>query len=279
MYLKFDLVAILLAMTFSFTGCSEIPNLCTDDLRIHFVDVGQADAIIIQTPDNKNMLIDAGETKDNEVIDYINMLGIDEFEIVVATHPHSDHISEMKKVINDYEINRFYMPSVVHTSKTYEKMIDALYDKNINVNEAKQGISDILGEDVKIDFLAPNKDYGDDLNNWSAVVMLTYGDNKFLFTGDAEEESEKEILSNYSDISADVLKIGHHGSSTSTSNNFLYAVNPKIAVISCGENNSYGHPHKETIQKLIENNIKTYITKDVGTIIIESDGKDLYVIN
>lgn len=244
-------------------------------LKIHYIDVGQADSILIQSPSNKYMLIDAGETKDNAILSYLNSLEITKLDYVFATHPHNDHISEMADVIKHYDIDNFYMPKISHTSKSFENMVNALSDKKIFPTAAKAGMSFELDEGLKCEILAPVNDSYENLNNYSIVLKLTYGKNSFLFTGDAEELSEKEILKTGADLSADVLKVGHHGSSTSTSKAFLNAVSPQYAVISCGKDNDYGHPHKETIEKL--KNINTYITKDNGNIIISSDSEKINV--
>lgn len=284
----FSLIISLIIALSIFSGCSvsestnaetatatTSQNAPTSGLRVHYIDVGQADSILIQSPDNKNMLIDAGETKEKAVLNYLNAQGVKRLDVVIATHPHNDHISEMADVIKSYEIGSFYMPKVTHTSKSFEKMVDALKAKNISPIAAKAGMSFNLEDDIKCDIVAPNSDKYDNLNNYSIVLKLTYGENSFLFTGDAEELSEKEILNSGADISADVLKVGHHGSSSSTSAAFLKAVNPQYAVISCGKDNDYGHPHKETIEKL--KGINTYITKDNGNIIISSDSKNISV--
>ena len=269
--------AIIFSTLIFFTGClSDVFGKSYPDtgLRVHYIDVGQADSILIQGPNNKNMLIDAGETKDNAVLNYIDSLNINRLDVVIATHPHSDHISEMDDVIKKYDIGEFYMPKVSHSSKTFENMLDALSEKNISPIAAKAGMS-FEFDGLNCEILAPVNGNYESLNNYSVVIRLTYGENKFLFAADAEELSEKEILNSAADIHSDVLKVGHHGSSTSTSSEFLKAVNPTYAVISCGENNEYGHPHKEIIERL--KNINTYITKDLGTIVITSDSKNINV--
>lgn len=244
-------------------------------LKVHFIDVGQADSILIQAPNGKNMLIDAGETKDNAVLSYLNSLGIEKLDTVIATHPHNDHISEIDDVIKNFEIGTFYMPNISHTTKAFENVVKALKAKGIKVTEAKKGTTITLDSNLSCNIVAPISNKYESLNNWSAVIHLTYGDTSFLFTGDAEELSEKEILESKVNIKADVLKIGHHGSSTSTSINFLEAVNPTYAVVSYEQGNDYGHPHKETIKKL--KNITTYNTAKDGNIIITSDSKNLSI--
>jgi len=268
-YISF-LLAFILSFAINFTNV-----LATGNLKVHFIDVGQADSILVQTPNGRNMLIDAGETKDNAVINYLNGLGITRLDAVVATHPHENHISEMPEVINSFEIGNFYMPKVSHTTQGFADMINALSNRGIKVTEATAGNWIGLDENLGCDIVAPNSNNYKDLNNWSAVVHLTYGKTSFLFTGDAEELSEQEILNSGINIKSDVLKVGHHGSSTSTSLDFLKAVNPKYAVISYGADNDYGHPNNETLEELKD--ITTYKTATDGNIVFTSDGNGITV--
>lgn len=244
-------------------------------LKVNYIDVGQADSILIQSPNGKNMLIDAGETKENAVLNYLKGCGVKKLDVVVATHPHEDHISEMASVIKNFDIGTFYMPKKQHTTNSFEKMVDALGEKNVSVKEAKAGVSIDFDNDVLCNIVAPCKNNYDDLNNWSAVVKISYGNNKFIFTGDAESLSEKEIIASGADIKADVLKVGHHGSKSSTSEEFLKKVSPKYAVISAAKVNDYGHPHKETISVLNKYNVKTFGTYDYGNIVAVSDGNEI----
>lgn len=278
---KFFLILIsILISVFVLQACVSNENVSgmdiTDsELVVNYIDVGQADSIFIKTPEGKNMLIDAGETKKGAVVDFLNKNNVKKIDAVIATHPHSDHISEMDSVIENYEITNFYMPKVMHTTKSFENMIDALESKNVNVIEAKAGVTIDIDKNLKCDILAPCKNNYEDLNDWSAVLKITYGENSFLFTGDATEISERDIINNKSDIKADVLKIGHHGSRTSTSDEFLEFVNPKYTVISAEEGNDYGHPHKETMERLKD--INTYITFNTGTVTAISDGKNINI--
>ncbi len=247
----------------------------TGVLKVNYIDVGQADSILIQSPNGKNMLIDAGETKENAVVNYLNSCGIKKLDVVIATHPHEDHISEMASVIEKFDVGVFYMPKKQHTTTGFEKMIDALSRKNIPVKEAKAGIAVNFDEKVSCNIIAPCKNNYDDLNNWSAVVKLSYGNNKFIFTGDAESLSEKEIINSGVDLKADVLKVGHHGSKSSTSENFLKKVAPKYAVISAAKTNDYGHPHKETVNRLNKYNVETFETYNYGNIVAVSNGNEI----
>lgn len=242
---------------------------------VHFVDVGQGDATVIQG-NNFNVLIDAGEAGSG-ITEYIDKLGISSFDYVIATHPHSDHIGGMKEVIDKYEIKNFMMPDEVHTTKTFENMIAALEDKSIKVTIPKVGDTFGNGE-ILFTVIAPNSAKYENLNDYSIGLRLDCGERSFLFAGDAEGVSEREMLSGNINLSADVYKVSHHGSKTSTSKAFLEAISPKIAVISCGKGNSYGHPHKETLKKLSDKDIKILRTDMSGNILLFTDGKEIHYI-
>ena len=244
-----------------------------DELRVSFIDVGQGDSEFIELPNGETMLIDAGtnETGKN-VVDYIKSLGYTSIDYVVGTHPHEDHIGGLDDVIKTFDIGSIYMPKVTADTKTFEDVLDAAESKNLMINTAKSGVSIMNTEDLSVKFLAPTLDSYENTNDYSAVVKVVYGDTSYLFTGDAEEISENLITD---DVNADVLKVGHHGSSTSTSTEFLKKVSPASAVISCGKGNSYGHPHSETLQKLADMGTAVYRTDELGTIVSVSDGKTI----
>lgn len=279
------LFIFLLTLLFSFftTGCNLFNNNSSKNIQadpnkmlVHFIDVGQGDSILIQV-NNKNLLIDSGPKSDKKKFnDYLSSLNIKKLDYIIATHPHEDHIGNMTDAIKNYDVLQFYAPKVQSTTKTFEKMVDALKDKNLKINVLKKGTNSIdLGKNTNVTVFSPTKDSYEDLNNYSPVIKIEYGSTSFLFTGDAQKDVEKEILDNNEDISADVLKVGHHGSSTSTNKNFLIKVNPSIAVISVGKDNSYNHPNKETINLLNKSNIKTYRTDNDGTVLISSDGSKI----
>jgi competence protein ComEC len=272
-------ILLLLAVIITFSGCSAVElNNSTNTqgknlLLVHYIDVGQADSILIQV-NNKNMLIDAGNRGDADaIVSYLQKQGVKKLDYVIATHPHEDHIGSMSDVIKKFPITEFYAPKKTSTTKTFENMINALNGKKIITSKA--GVELNLGENIKAEFLAPNNDKYEEVNNFSAVLKLTYGDNKFLFMGDAENLSEGEILASSVDVSADVIKVGHHGSSTSSSKEFLDKVSPKIAIISVGKGNDYGHPHKETLEEFKKRGYTVYRTDIDGTIILQSDGKNI----
>lgn len=275
-------LAILL-FSFSIVSCgltnfnsNKVNNADPNKMFVHYIDVGQGDCILVQV-NNKNLLIDSGPKSDRKkLFNYLSGLNLNKLDYVIATHPHEDHIGNMDDIIKTYSIGTFYAPKVESTTKSFEDMVDALKDKNLKVHVLKNNSNSIdLGENTKVNVFSPNKDFYDNLNNYSPVIKIQYGNTSFLFTGDAEKEVEKEILNNNEDISADVLKVGHHGSSTSTSKDFLKKVNPSIAVISVGKDNIYNHPDAITTKLLDDSNIKTYRTDKDGTIVICSDGSTI----
>ena len=257
-------------------GCSSNNSNVSvnNELKVHFIDVGQADSILIQQG-SSSMLIDAGNNGDSETVkNYIANQGITKLDYVIGTHPHEDHLGGLDYVIKNFEIGKIYMPKVTSTTKTFTDVVDSIKAKGMQITTPVPGDSFKLGEaDCKI--LAPNSSSYEDLNNYSIVIKVTFGNNSFVFTGDAEALSENEILNKGYDVKADVLKVAHHGSSSSTSDEFLKKVSPKYAIVSCGVNNDYGHPHKETMDKLKNSGIPVYRTDESGTIICTSDGKNI----
>lgn len=256
----------------TYDSLSKLPD---DILEVHFVDVGQGDAIII-TKDDEACIIDAGPNSSEEKLcDYIEEIGIDSFKYVFATHAHEDHIGGMDKVISNFGAHKVIFPKTMSTTKTYERFIDSVIAKNLKLNVPKVGDKYILDEDVILEILAPNSDEYEEQNNYSIVLKLTYNNVSYLFTGDAEILSENEMLENNLDVKADVLKLGHHGSSTSSSAKFLDKVSPKYAIISLAKDNDYNHPHSSVINRLSIRNIKVYRTDICGTIISKTDGNVL----
>lgn len=243
-------------------------------LKIHFIDVGQADSILITEGEN-SMLIDAGTNEAGKtVVDYIKSQSIDNFDYVIGTHPHEDHIGGLDNVIDNFAISTLLLPKVTSNTKTFKDVVNSAKSKNLKLTVPKVGNTYRLGK-ATFEILAPNSEDYESTNNYSVVVKIIYGNNKFLFTGDAEYVSEYEILDNNIDISADVLKVGHHGSYTSTSDKFLNAVKPKYAVICVGKDNRYNHPVKSVMEKLKKNNIDVYRTDECGNIVLTSDGENI----
>ncbi|MEG0296655.1 MAG: ComEC/Rec2 family competence protein [Clostridium sp.] len=247
------------------------------NMRVHYIDVGQGDSILL-TVNNKTMLIDAGPRSDEDkLLNYLSSQNITKLDYVIATHPHEDHIGNMDEVIKKYDIGTFYAPKKTATSKTYESMIQALLDKGKQITVIKEGTSSIdLGENTRVTVYSPTKDEYEDVNNFSPIIKIEYGENSFMFTGDAEDVVEKEVLSKNASLKSDVLKLGHHGSKSSTTEGFYKAVDPSIAVISCGRDNKYNHPSKETKDLLRKYRPKTFRTDLDGTIVLESNGKEIF---
>jgi len=249
--------------------------LSDGEIRVHFIDVGQGDSIFVELANGKCMLIDAGERDyAGEVISLIDCLGYGKIDYIVATHPHSDHIGGMQRVVENFEIGNVYMPEAVSDTQTFINLLETLDARKLSINVAKPNVSINIDASTKAEFVAPAI-IVEDLNNCSAVLKLKYGNKTFLFTGDAEIPEEETIKA---DISCDVLKVGHHGSYTSSGNNFLSLAKPEIAVISCGKDNEYGHPHKEALDRLARAGVdKIYRTDISGTITVSTDGKTLNI--
>lgn len=264
--------------TFLNTDSEVNVNLTEGELEIHYIDVGQGDSILIRNADHA-VLIDGGDTAYREfLVKYLNNQGIKKFDYVVATHPHADHIGGLNVVIENFEVDKVIMPNKSATTVSFEKFIKAMNEKGVGAKEPIAGEKFSLG-DLHFTVLAPNSKEYTNTNDYSVVLKLEHGENSFIFTGDAEKLSEKEILESGYNIKADVLKVGHHGSSTSTTESFLDEVDPIVAVISLGEGNSYNHPHRETIKLLNSRDIEILRTDEMGTIILKSDGKEIFIEN
>ena len=246
-----------------------------DIMRVHFIDVGEGDSTFIEFPDGKTMLVDAGEqTEGEKVLEYIKNCKSDRVDFLVGTHPHSDHIGGLETVVRNLEIGSVYMPKVSHNTKTFENLILAIREKGMKIKTAKAGTVIYSNNGVEVSILSPIKEHYDNLNNYSVILKITYNNKTFLLTGDAENV----VLNQESvGVDADVLKVSHHGSTTSDSRIFLKRVSPEYAVISVGENNQYGHPHDEVIDYFENSGIKYYRTDQDGTIIIDSDGENIIV--
>lgn len=246
-------------------------------LEIHFIDVGQADSVLIKS-NERSMLIDAGNNDDAELLkSYLKTQNIKELEYVIGTHPHEDHIGSLDTVINNFDIKNVIMPKKATTTKTFEDVVTAIENKKLTITLPKVGDKYNIG-DAEFTILSPVKeDYGSNLNNYSVSILLTYGENKFIFTGDAEKEVEEDIINTKINIDADLMKMGHHGSTTSSSEEFLDKISPQIAIITCGVDNSYGHPHQEILDTLTKRNVETYRTDLQGNIIVSSDGKNIEI--
>lgn len=245
------------------------------NMKVHYIDVEEGDSIFIELPNEKNMLIDAGEAVEGKkVINYIKQLGYSNIDYVVGTHPHTDHIGGLAQVINSFDVGKIYMPKVISTSKTYENLLDTISMKGLKIQNARAGVNIINENNLLIDIIAPNNDSYSDLNNYSVVIKITYKNRKFIFMGDAEMISENEILT---DVTADIVKVGHHGSNTSSGQNFVDRVNAKYAIISVGSDNNYNHPNMNIVNRWENSGAKVYRTDLSGTIIAITDGNALSI--
>lgn len=264
---------------FASLGLSDISSCSySDDMQVHFLDVGKADAIFIKCKD-KNVLIDAADVDNTDkVVEYLNRHDVKKLDLVVVTHPHRDHIGQMSKVVRKFNIDKFIMPRVPDaikpTSRTYEKLLLSLKDRNIKASVPNQGEQIELG-DMKINILSVSKEY-DNINNYSVVLQICYGEEKFLFMGDAEKEAERDIMRQGYNLGSTVLKVGHHGSLTSSTKEFLDKVSPQYAVICVGHDRS-NLPKDATLKKLNKVCSNVLRTDKDGTIILSTSGKGIHV--
>lgn len=270
------LIAAVVAVTAFLANRAQPAFQNTDGtVSVHFIDVGQADSILV-CANGETMLIDAGTKKMSyRVVDYLHKRRIKRIDHLVATHPHEDHIGGMADVIDQFEIGALYMPKETANTKTFENMVKSAKAKGLRAKVPKTG-DRIPLKNTECTVLAPADGFYESTNNYSIVLRLVYGSTSFLFTGDAEELSESEILRCGLEVQADVLKIGHHGSRTSTSEAFLKAVSPEYAVISVGAGNSYGHPNETVLKRLKRSGITIYRTDFDKDIVFYSDGKQYY---
>lgn len=257
---------------------AEIPD---GEIVVHFIDVGQGDAELIMTSDGKTVLIDSGTPESRTVLTgYLKEQGVKKIDYFVLTHPHADHIGGAAAVLDAFDVVNVIMTDAPTTTSTYKKVLQKIDEKDCGVIFAEAGKEYSLGE-AKITILGPVSDYSDDLNNTSIVLRLTYGRTAFMFTGDAEKKAEQDMLTKFpaSYFRADLLKLGHHGSSNSTSDGWFFAVSPEYAVISCGRNNDYGHPHREILSLLKKNGTTYFRTDTDGSIVMSSDGESVKIIS
>ena len=253
---------------------SAAPN-SESKLIVHFLDVGQGDSIFIELPNGKTMLVDAGENYHGQgIIDYVQTIGYHKLDYVVATHPHEDHIGSMPYIVRNFEIGSIYMPDVTANTATFESLLKAIKAKGMRVKNGRTGVHIIKDGELTADIIAPDKPDESNLNNSSIVLLLTFGNVSYLLTGDAET---KELNAIRADMHATVLKAGHHGSKTSTTQTLLKKISPSVTVISCGKNNDYGHPHAEVLKMLKSVNTSVYRTDRDQTVIVATDGSSLTV--
>ena len=255
-------------------------SIPTGEMQVHFINVGQGDSALIVTED-KTILIDSGETEYGKtVIEYIEKLGISKLDIIIGSHPHSDHIGSMSQVVDKFDVDELILPKMtkdmIPDTDCYTNLIRSADKKKAKISYVRTGEKLEISDGCRIDILAPVSDY-DDLNNYSIVCKLIHGENSFLFTGDIETSAEYDIVESGAELNVDVLKVPHHGSATSSSYKFLKTVRPTYIVISVGSPNDYGHPNKAVYDRYKEFNCKRYRTDVNGSIVFKSDGVKLTI--
>ncbi len=246
-------------------------------LRAHFIDVGQGDCILLES-EGRFALVDAGEYSEKDtVVSYLCSMGVDSIDYVISTHPHSDHCGSLSEVIRNFDCDMLMTPETNNDSQVFDYVLDAADERGVKVHSPDKGDTYTLGSS-SITILSPDKNsVYSSLNDYSLVCKVQYGNTSLLLTGDAEKVVEDELLREGADIKADVLKCGHHGSSTGNTLPFIMAVNPAAAIITCGKDNDYGHPHKETLENLGILDIPIWRTDESSTIIIMSDGDNISI--
>lgn len=287
--LVIDIIAIIIFAVFGTISAKEfqlvqtagnipteeiVTNIEIDEnkLELFFFDVGQADSILIMNK-GQTMLIDAGNDENGEqIVEDIKSLGITKLDYLVVTHMHADHMGGMDKVIRNFDVGTMYMPDTLQTTKQVEEMLDAMLDTGLTYESPDIGDTFMLGN-ANAEIVHIDNDETENLNNSSIVIELTFEEQKLLFTGDAEKEVEEKL--NLGKIN--ILKVGHHGSSTSSSDKFIKQIKPDIAVMQVGKDNSYNHPHSSVVKRLQKNGAIIYRTDELGTIWISCDGTESIV--
>ncbi|MGL4790595.1 MAG: ComEC/Rec2 family competence protein [Anaerotignaceae bacterium] len=282
---KFKSIIALLLSLFLLVGCGEMSQgvqsgstqiTTAGDLEIHYLDVGQADCSIIMLPTGENIIVDAGNRADKDyILNYINKLGIKTFVAAVATHPHEDHIGSMKDILENFQVDRIFMPDIVANTQVYSNLLYAIEEKGVEEIRVTEAFELNVGDSL-IEVIGPVREYND-LNNSSIVFRLIYGERAFLFTGDIEKEAERDILNSGADVSANVLKVAHHGSKTSSAMDFINEVSPQVAIIQVGADNDYGAPNEGTVENLYKVANEVYRNDLDGEIVVKSDGTNVNV--
>lgn len=253
---------------------SDIPE--NSNFEVHFIDVGQADSALIEC-DGETMMIDGGNVADsNLVAAYLKKEDVTELNYVVCSHAHEDHVGGLSGALSVTKADNIYAPKTETNTKAYKNFKKKAEEQNVEIKHPNIGDEIQLGSST-VEFLGPVDENGKDLNSTSIVLKITYGNTSFLFTGDAESDEEEEILNSGADLKSTVLKVGHHGSRTSTSYPFLREVMPQYAVISVEKGNSYGHPNEETLSKLSDAGVEVYRTDESGDIVMTSDGNNISI--
>jgi competence protein ComEC len=276
---------LLLIAGLALAGCNidpltPVPGQGT--LKIAFLDVGQGDSILIQAPNGQTMLIDGGRSTslaNTVIIPKLKEWGAKQVDVLIPTHPDADHIGGLVGVLENYPVKLAALTGQVHSTQIYERLLTDIRDKNVEALKVRTGAAIPFDPSVKIEVLAPDEAavQSDDTNNASIVIKLTYGSTSFLLTGDAEFPENKAILDHGGDVRSTVLKLGHHGSRTSTNEDWLRRVQPQLGIISAGKDNSFGHPHPEVIAALEKSQVPYIRTDEHGTITVTSDGATIRV--
>jgi len=240
-----------------------------EQLTVHFIDVGQGDATLLQGPDF-TILIDAGDYRRDDVAPYLQAAGVEDIDLLIGTHPHADHMGQFPQVLSAFTVKEVWLSGDEHTSKTFERAVDAILESDATYHEPRAGEKFAFGG-LQVQVLNPAQLSGD-FHEGSIGMRVVFGDVAFVFTGDAEQDTEREMIARGHTLSAHILQLGHHGSRTSTSSEFLNAVSPEVAIYSAGSDNTYGHPHEETIARLLESDIDVYGTDVHGTVRVVTDG-------
>ncbi|MGE5405305.1 MAG: MBL fold metallo-hydrolase [Candidatus Saccharibacteria bacterium] len=289
------LLAVVLVVLLLLAGCSDASrysdsinsgggkkpaHVLAELLKIHFIDVGQGDCVLVQMPGSRTMMVDAGESDHaGSVIRYMNELGVRRIDYLIATHPHSDHIGALPRIIKSFNIGAVFMPKVVSSTPAYERLLLAIRDKNLKAAALRKGTFILNEPELKIECMSPASADYQELNDWSAVLRIEYGSKGFLLTGDAGRTAEHEMIKTGESLRADVIKISHHGSSDASSYAFLQRVRPEYAVIAVGKDNDYGHPHQQTLDSLESIGTRIYRTDRDGTVVISCDGQKISFVS
>lgn len=268
LFLTYILIIIIISLL--------IPSGKNNYLSIHTIDVGQGDSILIQTPNSKNILIDGGDDNSyNIVSSYLKKQNVKRIDYIIATHFDSDHIGGLDNIIDKFNVSNIYAPNYESDTVSYQNLISSCVNKNLNLQYLKEGDFINIEDNINLTVLAPS--YIQEENNLNSIVFrIDYKNKSFLFTGDAEASNEMSIINSYELNDIDFLKVGHHGSSSSTTSEFIEEVSPDVAVISCGYKNQYGHPHRSTLDTLEKNNVLTYRTDILGHVVFYSDGDTIF---